>query len=101
MQPGVVKIADENDFNMLRTLMDDHTDWRLKYYKQTEAHMKIWTKPTNTRIFSRCSTEHGFRRPARSRIQEVLGRTYDRLQGYRWQRISAAAGMVRLNTSCC
>lgn len=33
MEPGVVKIADDSDFDMLKMLVDDHANWRLEYDK--------------------------------------------------------------------
>lgn len=33
MEPGVVKIAEDSDFNMLKELVDNHTNWKLEYNK--------------------------------------------------------------------
>lgn len=43
MELGVVKIADDSDFDMLKTLVDDHTNWKLEYDKD---ETKVWTKLT-------------------------------------------------------
>lgn len=33
MEPGVVKIAEDSDFDMLKSLVDSDTDWKLEYDK--------------------------------------------------------------------
>lgn len=33
MEVGVVKIAEDSDFNMLKKLVDDHSNWKLEYDK--------------------------------------------------------------------
>lgn len=33
----MVKIADDRDFDMLKTLVDNDTDWKLEYEKTDEA----------------------------------------------------------------
>lgn len=37
MEVGVVKIADDRDFDMLKTLVDNDVDWKLEYNKTDEA----------------------------------------------------------------
>lgn len=37
MEPGIVKIADDADFDMLKNLIDDHTNWKLDYDKGDET----------------------------------------------------------------
>lgn len=44
MEIGIVKIADDRDFDMLRTLVDDHSNWKLEYEKDGT---KVWTKFTS------------------------------------------------------
>lgn len=33
MEVGVVKIAEDSDFDMLKSLVDDDTNWKLEYDK--------------------------------------------------------------------
>lgn len=33
MEAGVVKIAEDSDFDMLKKLVDDHTHWKIEYDK--------------------------------------------------------------------
>lgn len=37
MEVGAVKIADDRDFDMLKALVDNDTDWKLEYDKTDEA----------------------------------------------------------------
>lgn len=48
MEPGVVKIAEDSDFDMLKMLVDDHTNWKLDY---DQAGAKVWTKSTTNCSF--------------------------------------------------
>lgn len=41
MEVGVVKIADDRDFDMLKTLVDDDADWKLEYDKIDETRVII------------------------------------------------------------
>lgn len=45
MEPGIVKIAEDSDFSMLKGLVDDHTNWKLEYDKGDDT--KVWTKTTS------------------------------------------------------
>ncbi|KAJ8968680.1 hypothetical protein NQ317_003910 [Molorchus minor] len=49
METGVVKIAEDSDFNMLKVLVDDHTNWKLEYDKADD--IKVWTKLTPNSSF--------------------------------------------------
>ncbi|KAG5899900.1 hypothetical protein JTB14_002452 [Gonioctena quinquepunctata] len=44
MEPGIVKIAEDSDFDMLKNLVDEHSNWKLEYDKGDET--KVWTKST-------------------------------------------------------
>nr|CAI5834717.1 unnamed protein product [Callosobruchus analis] len=86
LQPGVVKIADEQDFDALRSLMDDHTNWRLEYDKKAHPHpqphpatssssstnMRIWTKPTNACSFRMVKVHAFFPHVRPSTVFDVL-----------------------------
>ena len=37
MEAGVVKIAEDSDFDMLKKLVDDHLNWKLDYDKGEEV----------------------------------------------------------------
>nr|CAI5834716.1 unnamed protein product [Callosobruchus analis] len=74
--------------------MDDHTNWRLEYDKKAHPHMRIWTKPTNACSFRMVKAQHRLRRAARSRLQEDVGRTYDRIYRYRYISQSDPGGKV-------
>lgn len=39
MEVGVVKIADDSDFNTLKSLVDDDTNWKLEYGKGEETRV--------------------------------------------------------------
>lgn len=41
MDVGIVKVAEDKDFEKLKKLVDDHTGWKLDYNKSTT---KVWTK---------------------------------------------------------
>lgn len=41
MDIGVIKIAEDNDFEKLKRLYDDNNDWRLDYNK---PDLSVWTK---------------------------------------------------------
>lgn len=41
MDIGVVKIAEDKDFEKLKQLYDDNNDWRLDYNK---PDLSVWTK---------------------------------------------------------
>lgn len=41
MNVGVVKIAEDKDFEKLKRLYDDNNDWRLDYNK---PDLSVWTK---------------------------------------------------------
>lgn len=43
MELGVVRIADDSDFDMLKQLVDDNTTWKLEYDKD---ETKVWSKLT-------------------------------------------------------
>nr|CAI5865147.1 unnamed protein product [Callosobruchus analis] len=46
MEPGIVKIADDNDFEMLKMLVDDHSNWKIEYERKEDGTKKVWTKST-------------------------------------------------------
>nr|XP_008197607.2 PREDICTED: PCTP-like protein isoform X1 [Tribolium castaneum] len=54
MEAGVVKIAEDSDFDMLKKLVDEHTHWKVEYdkgedVKKGEKQMQeyfVWTKTT-------------------------------------------------------
>ncbi|KAL1491519.1 hypothetical protein ABEB36_012104 [Hypothenemus hampei] len=50
MEVGVVKIAEDSDFCMLKWLVDDHEGWKLDYDSKSE-NIKVWTKSTNFTSF--------------------------------------------------
>ncbi|XP_019864615.2 START domain-containing protein 10 isoform X2 [Aethina tumida] len=50
MEPGVVKIAEDSDFDMLKSLVDSDTDWKLEYDKG--GGTKVWSKPTKNCSFN-------------------------------------------------
>lgn len=41
MDIGVVKIAEDKDFEILKQLYDDNNDWKLDYNK---PDLSVWTK---------------------------------------------------------
>lgn len=41
MDVGVVKVAEDKDFENLKQLIDNHDDWKIEYNKST---IKVWTK---------------------------------------------------------
>jgi len=41
MDVGIVKVAEDQDFEKLKKLVDDHTGWKLDYNK---SPTKVWTK---------------------------------------------------------
>lgn len=41
MEVGLVKVAEDNDFEKLKKLYDDNNDWRLDYNK---PDLSVWTK---------------------------------------------------------
>ncbi|XP_044753381.1 START domain-containing protein 10-like isoform X2 [Coccinella septempunctata] len=44
MKIGEVKIAEDSDFLILKSLIDDHSNWKLAYEKAN--HTKVWTQQT-------------------------------------------------------
>lgn len=48
MDVGVVKVAEDQDFEKLKKLIDDHTGWKLDYNKSST---KVWTKSIPTTSF--------------------------------------------------
>jgi hypothetical protein len=48
MEAGVVKIAEDSDFDMLKKLVDDHNNWRLEYDKAEDV------KVCNFHVFGYC-----------------------------------------------
>jgi hypothetical protein len=48
MDVGVVKVAEDQDFEKLKELIDDHTGWKLDYNKSST---KVWTKSIPTTSF--------------------------------------------------
>jgi hypothetical protein len=48
MDVGVVKVAEDRDFEKLKKLIDDHTGWKLDYNKSST---KVWTKSVPTTSF--------------------------------------------------
>jgi hypothetical protein len=48
MDVGVVKVAEDQDFEKLKNLIDDHTGWKLDYNKPAT---KVWTKSIPTTSF--------------------------------------------------
>lgn len=48
MDVGVVKVAEDQDFEKLKKLVDDHTGWKLDYNKSST---KVWTKSIPTTSF--------------------------------------------------
>ena len=41
MDVGIVRVAEDQDFEKLKQLIDDHTGWKLDYNK---SPTKVWTK---------------------------------------------------------
>lgn len=41
MDVGIVKVAEDRDFEKLKKLYDDNNDWRLDYNK---PDVSVWTK---------------------------------------------------------
>jgi len=48
MDIGVVKVAEDQDFEKLKKLIDDHTGWKLDYNKSST---KVWTKSVQATSF--------------------------------------------------
>lgn len=48
MDVGVVKVAEDKDFENLKTLIDNHAGWKLDYNKGTT---KVWTKSATSTNF--------------------------------------------------
>ncbi|KAJ8917663.1 hypothetical protein NQ315_005110 [Exocentrus adspersus] len=70
MEPGVVKIAEDSDFDMLKMLVDDHTNWRLEYDQGIEA--KVWTKSTPNCNFRMVKVQAVFQNIHASTLFDVL-----------------------------
>ncbi|CAH1118920.1 unnamed protein product, partial [Phaedon cochleariae] len=70
MEPGTVKIAEDSDFDMLKRLVDDHTDWKLDYDKGDET--KVWTKTTPNCHFKMVKIQSVFQNIKASTLFDVL-----------------------------
>ncbi|XP_057667300.1 START domain-containing protein 10-like isoform X1 [Diorhabda carinulata] len=70
MEPGIVKIADDSDFDMLKTLVDDDTDWKLEYHKVNET--KVWTKTTPNTSFKMVKVQTVFQDISANTLFDVL-----------------------------
>lgn len=44
MKIGEVKVAEDEDFEKIRTLINKHDDWKLEYQKGVT---RVWTKSTD------------------------------------------------------
>ncbi|CAG9834738.1 unnamed protein product [Diabrotica balteata] len=70
MEPGVVKIADDGDFDMLKRLVDEHTEWKLEYDKGEQT--KVWTKTTPNTNFKMVKVQTVFQDVAANTLFDVL-----------------------------
>ncbi|CAH1101313.1 unnamed protein product [Psylliodes chrysocephalus] len=70
MEPGIVKIADDADFDMLKNLIDDHTNWKLDYDKGDET--KVWTKTTPNTSFKMVKVQSVFPEICATTLFDVL-----------------------------
>lgn len=47
----MARIADDNDFDSLRNLIDDNAGWQLEL-STTKTHIEVWTKPVQDSEFN-------------------------------------------------
>lgn len=57
MEVGQVKVAEDKDFENLKWLVDNHTDWKLDYSKGT---IKVWTKIVSNTNFKMVKVSEWF-----------------------------------------
>ncbi|XP_063922190.1 START domain-containing protein 10-like [Zophobas morio] len=70
MEAGVVKIAEDSDFDMLKKLVDDHLNWKLDYDKGEEV--KVWTKSTKNCCFKMVKVQSVFHNVSPNTMFDVL-----------------------------
>ncbi|KAJ8960675.1 hypothetical protein NQ314_006044 [Rhamnusium bicolor] len=70
MEPGTVKIAEDSDFDMLKMLVDDHTNWKLEYDKGDQT--KVWTKTTPNCSFKMVKVQTVFQNIHANTVFDVL-----------------------------
>ncbi|PNF37216.1 hypothetical protein B7P43_G00497 [Cryptotermes secundus] len=69
MDVGVVKVAEDQDFEKLKKLIDDHTGWRLDYNKSST---KVWTKSIPTTSFKMIKVHTVFAEVSPQQVYDVL-----------------------------
>lgn len=66
-----MKIADDSDFQMLKSLVDDHANWKLEYEKVSEE-TRVWTKLTPACSFKMVKVQTFFRGINPNTVFDVL-----------------------------
>lgn len=69
MDVGVVKVAEDRDFEKLKKLIDDHTGWKLDYNKSST---KVWTKCIPSTSFKMIKIHTTFAEVSPLQIYDVL-----------------------------
>ncbi|KAL3269661.1 hypothetical protein HHI36_008722 [Cryptolaemus montrouzieri] len=70
MKIGEVKIAEDSDFEVLKNLIDDHSNWKLAYEKA--GHTKVWTQQTENCNFKMVKVQTIFNNISASTMFDVL-----------------------------
>ncbi|XP_030755427.1 START domain-containing protein 10-like isoform X2 [Sitophilus oryzae] len=71
MEIGVVKIAEDSDFAMLKRLVDNHDSWRLEYENKPDQ-IKVWSKTTSTSSFRMVKIHSVFNKISAETMFDVL-----------------------------
>lgn len=71
MEVGVVKIAEDSDFCMLKWLVDTHDAWKLEYDSKSDD-TKVWTKLTPTTNFKMVKVHSVFPNISANTMFDVL-----------------------------
>lgn len=70
MKTGVVKIAEDADFFMLKSLIDDDANWKLDYDK--DGHTKVWTQHTDESCVKMVKVQSKFENVSAETLFDVL-----------------------------
>lgn len=71
MEVGVVKIAEDSDFALLKWLVDNHDSWKLEYDNRNDD-TKVWTQSTTTTHFRMVKVHSVFPNISANTMYDVL-----------------------------